>query len=69
MAEETKSQEHSFTKESIGDDVVTLEESLGVSQEITDAEKKLVRKLDFLYVMPCIAILNFLQVKKKNDTK
>lgn len=28
----------------------------------SDAEKALVRKLDFIYVMPFIALLNFLQV-------
>lgn len=27
-------------------------------------EKALVRRLDFVYVMPCIAVMNFLQVKK-----
>lgn len=30
--------------------------------EQTDAERELVRKLDYIYVMPFIAILNFLQV-------
>lgn len=29
---------------------------------ISQAEKRLVRKLDFIYVMPFVAILNFLQV-------
>ena len=28
----------------------------------TIEERRLVRKLDFLFVMPCVAILNFLQV-------
>lgn len=29
------------------------------------AEKALVRKLDFIYVMPFVAVLNFLQVHKR----
>lgn len=32
------------------------------SPELKAAEKSLLRKLDFIHVMPCIAILNFLQV-------
>ena len=30
------------------------------------AERALVRKLDFIYVMPFVAVLNFLQVHKRN---
>lgn len=30
---------------------------------ISAVEKKLIRKLDFIYVMPFVAILNFLQVR------
>jgi hypothetical protein len=30
-------------------------------------EKRLVNKLDFIYVMPFVCILNFLQVRKKRD--
>ena len=30
--------------------------------EMKLAEKSLLRKLDYIYVMPCVAILNFLQV-------
>lgn len=29
-------------------------------------EKALVRRLDFLYVMPCIALMNFFQVKQES---
>lgn len=32
---------------------------------MTETEKKLIRKLDFIYVMPYVCILNFLQVKRK----
>jgi hypothetical protein len=34
-----------------------------LSPELQAAEKSLLWKLDFLYVMPCVAILNFLQVQ------
>jgi hypothetical protein len=32
-------------------------------------EKALVRRLDFVYVMPCIAVMNFLQVKEPMKTR
>jgi hypothetical protein len=38
------------------------------SPELVAAEKSLLWKLDFLYVMPCIAILNFLQARN-NDKR
>jgi hypothetical protein len=48
------------------DDILTMsedtEKSDELSPELQAAEKSLVWKLDFLYVMPCVAILNFLQV-------
>ncbi|KAI9263868.1 major facilitator superfamily domain-containing protein [Helicostylum pulchrum] len=37
-----------------------------LSPELVAAEKSLVWKLDFLYVMPCIAVLNFLQFFDKS---
>lgn len=37
------------------------EKSNEMTPELLAAEKSLVWKLDYLYVMPCIAILNFLQ--------
>lgn len=40
-----------------------IDENGNATYEQTPAERTLVRKLDYLYVMPFIAILNFLQVK------
>lgn len=52
------------------DDAHTMysdEEKLNeLTPELLAAEKKLVWKLDYLYVMPCIAILNFLQFFDKS---
>ncbi|GAN07299.1 MFS allantoate transporter protein [Mucor ambiguus] len=42
------------------------EKSNEMTPELVAAEKKLVWKLDYLYVMPCIAILNFLQFFDKS---
>lgn len=39
------------------------EKSNELSPELKAAEKSLIWKLDFLYVMPCVAVLNFLQVQ------
>ena len=33
---------------------------------MSETEKKLIRKLDFIYVMPYVCILNFLQVRQNN---
>lgn len=52
------------------DDVHTVysdeEKSNEMTPELVAAEKRLVWKLDYLYVMPCIAILNFLQFFDKS---
>lgn len=42
------------------------EASSEMTPELKSAEKSLLYKLDFLYVMPCIAILNFLQFFDKS---
>ncbi|KAI9480897.1 MAG: major facilitator superfamily domain-containing protein [Benjaminiella poitrasii] len=42
------------------------EEANKMSPELQAAEKSLIRKFDFIYVMPCIAILNFLQFFDKS---
>ncbi|KAI8984398.1 major facilitator superfamily domain-containing protein [Mycotypha africana] len=48
-------------------DVYTDEEkSIELSPELKAAERSLIRKLDYMYVMPCIAILNFLQFFDKS---
>lgn len=36
---------------------------------MTPEERKLVRKLDYMYVMPFVSVLNFLQVKKKRQKR
>ncbi|OBZ87200.1 hypothetical protein A0J61_04751 [Choanephora cucurbitarum] len=41
-------------------------DSTEMTPELVAAEKSLLRKLDYLYVMPCIAILNFLQFFDKS---
>lgn len=52
-------EKHTDFVHSIDHDVETDEE---YSPELQAAEKSLLRKLDFIHVMPCVAILNFLQV-------
>lgn len=42
------------------------EKSNEMTPELLAAEKSLVWKLDYVYVMPCIAILNFLQFFDKS---
>lgn len=42
------------------------EKSEEMTPELQAAEKSLLFKLDFIYVMPCIAILNFLQFFDKS---
>ncbi|KAI7906634.1 major facilitator superfamily domain-containing protein [Cokeromyces recurvatus] len=52
------------------DDTQTIyedkEKANNLSPELIAAEKSLIRKLDFIYVMPCIAVLNFLQFFDKS---
>jgi hypothetical protein len=42
------------------------EASSEMTPELQSAEKSLLFKLDFVYVMPCIAVLNFLQFFDKS---
>lgn len=52
-------EKHADFIHNIDHDVENDEEN---SPELQAAEKSLLRKLDFIHVMPCVAILNFLQV-------
>ncbi|KAI9278608.1 major facilitator superfamily domain-containing protein [Phascolomyces articulosus] len=63
-----KSEKHDYLDTSASSNDVTEEFDARGERIYTksDAEKKLVRKLDYLYVMPFIAILNFLQFFDKS---
>lgn len=54
-------EKHTYEFKSINDIEVSSQEH--TPPELVAAEKSLLWKLDFLYVMPCIAVLNFLQVQ------
>lgn len=62
---ESEKQQYESTVIQTTTEVITRKEEFDEKGEriyvVTEAEKKLVRKLDFIYVMPIVAILNFLQ--------
>lgn len=70
MSNEVTEEAYSFEEKKEAFDVQTVnsEESAHeeLSPEMKAAEKSLIWKLDFYYVMPCIAVLNFLQFFDKS---
>lgn len=55
-----------YNSSTFNSDIEEISNNEENSPELVAAEKSLLWKLDFLYVMPCIAILNFLQFFDKS---
>jgi hypothetical protein len=56
--------EHHHSSETHLEDTIEEYDSHGnhINFVMSDAEKRLIRKMDYIYVMPFVCILNFLQV-------